>query len=206
MTNEQTELIILVADADAKATLQTLLTQRARALAIRDDVRFTIISAPNRDNGVYHECHDLLRVYVGKVPYALVLLDRHGSGVEEKQSAEQIQDSLEERLHRHGWKSENCRVIVLDPELEIWVWSSSPNVPEHLNATEHMQQVYQKFGFDQHTKPQTPKEAMQYALKLGKKPFSASIFTALANSVSLKANERAFDRLRAALQAWFPEA
>ncbi len=200
------DLIVLVADADAEETLKTLLTQRARALAIREGIHFTIIRAPNRDNGVYQECHHLLREYTGKVPYALVLLDRHGSGAEEKQSADDIQDTLESRLHSNGWTAENCRAIALDPELEIWVWSPSPHVHEALNVSpEQIAEVYAKFDFSTDSKPGKPKEAMQYALRLGKKPFSASIFGALAAQVSLKANERAFSRLRAALQTWFPE-
>ncbi|MDZ4766085.1 MAG: hypothetical protein SGI73_16210 [Chloroflexota bacterium] len=45
---------------------------------------------------------------------------------------------------------------------------------------------------------------MREALRLGKKPPSASLFQELAANVSLNASERAFDRLKATLRAWFP--
>lgn len=79
------------------------------------------------------------------------------------------------------------------------------HVAEALNITpEQISKIFERFPRDANGKPTRPKEAMEYALKLARKPRSASIYLDLASKVSLKASEAAFDRFRTTLQTWFP--
>jgi hypothetical protein len=203
------ELIVLVADKDAEFTVKTLIEARAESLAIHpirfDDQQASIIRHERHDAGTYAEAHQILRPYVGKTAHVLVVLDREGSGKDTEMSASEIETDIASRLIQNGWSPEQIAVIVLDPELEIWVWSKSPHVKQILNVTdEQLARVFTQYPRDERGKPSRPKEAMREALRLGNKPPSASLFKQLAEKVSLNASERAFDRLKTTLQAWFP--
>jgi hypothetical protein len=131
-------LIAVVADADAEWTLRTLLGERQAALSIRP-IKSQVVRDPGRDAGVFRQAPDLLRLYLNQADYALVMLDREGSGVEACLSAEEMEDNIEDRLMRNGWRTsageQRAAAIVLDPELEIWVWSQSPHVACVLGLT-----------------------------------------------------------------------
>lgn len=206
--NKELDLIVLVADADAEWTLRTLLETRTTALQIRS-LSFTIVRDVGRDPGVFLNAPALLRPYVGQTAYAIVMLDWHGSGKEHQLSAEDMEMDLENRLHKNGWVDKHGQVrataIVLDPELEIWVWSRSPHVSTVLGLTpEELQQILSNFPTTSIGKPQHPKEAMLAALRRSGRPHSARIFQELAKQVSLQTQERAFNKLRQTLQIWFP--
>lgn len=202
------DLVVVVADADAEWTLRTLLAERSQALGIQT-VNSLVIRDPGRDPGVYLRCQDLLRPYLRQAAYTLVLLDREGSGREERMTAPEMEANLEFRLQQNGWVGAEGRsrttAIVLDPELEVWVWSRSSNVATALGLDKaRLQVVLHGFRLLPNGKPQRPKEAMLEALRTGKKPHSPDVFIELAKNVSLQAHERAFDKLRQTLQTWFP--
>jgi hypothetical protein len=56
-----------------------------------------------------------------------VLFDYYGCGAEHEMAPEEIEDEVEEKLSRSGWE-DRARCVVIDPELEVWVWSDSPEV------------------------------------------------------------------------------
>ncbi|MCS7069928.1 MAG: hypothetical protein NZM00_00365 [Anaerolinea sp.] len=202
------DLIILAADGDIEITLRTLLEKRHAALGIRplrfDKQQADCIRSPLHDAGVLTNGPQILRPYLKQAQHALVVLDRFGSG-RELDPPDRIEHDIEDRLIQAGWKAEQVAAIVLDPELELWVWSGSPHVLDVLNIDEQqMMQVYDRFAPGPDGKPSPPKEAMLYALRLGGRPHSARIFKELAERVSLKTRERAFSRLRDRLQHWFP--
>jgi len=206
--NGEFDLVVLVADADMEWVMRTLLEKRADSLRIRP-LRFDVRRHPGRDPGVYREAHSFLRFFLGKARYALVLVDREGSGQEHRLTAEEMEVELEARLRQNGWAHRRGRpraaAIVLDPELEVWVWSPSPHVAQVLGVTQaQLQQVRDTFAARTDGKPERPKEALYEALRLGRRPQSARIFQELAERVSLDTHERAFDRLRSTLQGWFP--
>jgi len=204
----QEDLVVLVADADAELTLKTLLEERAFDLGIRP-VCYRIIREPMHDAGVFQNAHNILRLYIHQASYALTILDREGSGREKKWSADQIEEDVEKRLRGNGWTDaegqSRAAAIVLDPELEVWVWSRSPHVAEVLGLTgDELQQILNSCELAENGKPKHPKETMLTALRLSRRPMSASIFQELARRVSLQSQERAFDKLRKTLQKWFP--
>jgi len=205
MSKAKIDLVVLVADADTESVMRTLLEERHRALNIRE-IEFRIIRDPGRDSGVYKRADSLLRPYFRIAEHALVILDRVGSGQEHKLSAQEIETDLEDRLRRSGWQSNGCAAIVIDPELELWVWSRSPHVPHTLGLDENsLEQVLTRVGCSASGKPSDPKSALQAALRQARRPLSSAIFKELASRVSLAStNERAFNKLRSTLQRWFP--
>ncbi len=197
------DLIVLTADNDMEWTMRTLLEKRTPALGIRQ-VKFTIQRHQRRDNGVFHEAPEFMRLYHHRAHYALILLDREGSG-QEYLSAIEIENAIEQRVQQVGWPAERVAAIALDPELEIWVWSRSAHVPRVLNVTPDQLAVFLNAQtMTPQGKPQRPKEALQQLLRQSGRPFSAHIFQELAESVSLQTDERAFNKLRQSLQNWFP--
>ncbi len=204
------DLVVLVADADAEWTFRTLLDERTESLGMRR-ITSKVIRDPGRDPGVYLRAQDLLRPYTNQAAHAIVVLDREGSGREGRMSAVEIEKELEERLQRNGWLNPEGQsraiAIVLDPELEVWVWSQSPHLPAALglDSDHSLEQSIQGFQRLPNGKPERPKEAMLAALRVARKPHSPDIFKELAQKVSLQVRERSFDKLRSALQTWFPQ-
>jgi hypothetical protein len=205
--NGALDLVVLVADSDAEWTLQTLLESRTQALGIRR-IRAKVIRDPRHDPSVFRHGPELLRAYLAHAGYALALLDREGSGREHQQTAQEMEDDIEERLAQDGWADEHgfrAAAIVLDPELEVWVWSSSPHVARVIGLEQaQLEEVLAGFPANPAGKPECPKKALEAALKRSRRPRSSRIFQELAEQVSLRANERAFDKLRQTLQTWFP--
>jgi hypothetical protein len=122
------DLVILVADKDMEYTICGLLS-RQKALRIRG-VSAAVFAHPEHDPGCYLRSHTFLRSMVNKYAKAIVLFDRDGCGAKARTRAE-LEAEVEDRLEAAGWK-DRCGVVVLDPELEIWVWSDSPHVAEVL--------------------------------------------------------------------------
>ncbi len=202
------DLVVIVADADAEAAVRTLLERRHQSLHIRR-ITNSVIRYPGRDSGVYRQAQDILKPYLKIASYALVMLDREGSGQERHQTAVQMEADLETHLQRNGWIADTgasrCAAVVFDPELEVWVWSRSPHVPSVLGLSqEHLERVLADFECTPTGKPLRPKEALEAALYRARRPFSPSVFRELAERVSLQVNERAFNKFRSVLQQWFP--
>ncbi len=127
------DLVVLVADIQQEKTLVTLLSERTQALDIRP-ITFDIFNHPRKDAGVFREAADFLAVYQSpQYDHALVLLDCSWDG--SPGAATVIQSTIKGRLHAKGWREDVCEVIAIDPELEAWVWSTSPVVPDVLRTT-----------------------------------------------------------------------
>jgi hypothetical protein len=98
---------------------------------------------------------------------------------------------------------------VLEPELEIWVWSDSPHVAEILgwkNKQTDLKTWLIKKGFLQEgeLKPSKPKESMEAVLKEVRKPRSSMLYRRLAEKVSFgRCSDEAFKKLKSTLQNWF---
>ncbi len=203
------QLVILTADLDAENTFHGILG-RSESLHIRplSEQDYDIVRHPQHDSGCYGQAVPFLQTYHLSHRYALVVFDRHGSGKEELDRTV-IEEEVENQLENAGWK-ERCAAIVLDPELEIWVWSDSPHVDAELgwkgkkpSLREWL--VSQEFLKCGSVKPWDPKRAMEEALRLGHKPRSARIFSCLAKKVSLdRCSDPAFIKLKQCLQKWFP--
>ncbi|MBR8827989.1 MAG: hypothetical protein DSM107014_08830 [Gomphosphaeria aponina SAG 52.96 = DSM 107014] len=199
------DLVVLGADNQQKAVIETLLLERYQSLGIRPLTKdnFKIFSHQYNDPGVYQEAGNFLSTFINQYQYALVIVDVAWEGTPGKNK---IQAQIQNQLNK-DWKNRSCTVVI-DPELEIWVWSSSPEVFNILGTTETAaRQLGEKHKFwEKDTpKPQQPKELMELVLKKARKPRSTAIFQKLAKEVSLKrCQDPSFKELVDQLQQWFP--
>ena len=208
------DLFVVVADLDAENAVKTLLTERQQALGVR--FQFVAEPPPNgdmlrfsgRDSGCYRKAVDLLRPPQRTHRHALLLFDRHGSGAEKK-SRTQIEEEIEDKLWQNGWSDEAARAIVLDPELESWVWADSPHVGEMFgwqSRRTEMRQFLEAEGLwdADSPKPADPKRAMHRALRVNRLVPTARLFAQLAAKVGLtRCQDPAFNKFATVLRAWF---
>ena len=203
---EQKDLFVLVADQDLLETMKSLL-ERPESLGIRP-IEYGIDKHLQRDAGCRSDASRRLRPYIGSYRYALVLFDKHGSGRDDE-SRQDIQDKVEKDLSCNGWENRS-KAIVIDPELEAWVWSTSNHVPGILGWEHNYAELKDWLSKSQlwpsdAMKPPDPKKAMKAALREKKRQLSASLFGQLAASVTLHGcADPAFNELRKTLQGWFP--
>jgi len=199
------DLIVLVADLDCRLAVQALLGRHA-ALGIRQ-VSYVVEKHPERDSGCFRTCHDLLRERQRQFHYALVMFDREGCGREGLTTAELEQDVVL-RLEQSGWR-DRCEVVVLDPELEAWVWSPSPHVDRELGWHDHSPDLRAWLLAegrldDRDSKPARPKEALQAALREVRVPWSSDIHARLAQKVGVgRCIDPAFLKFKQTLHKWF---
>lgn len=119
-----------------------------------------------------------------------------------------IQSTIKGRLHAKGWREDVCEVIAIDPELEAWVWSTSPVVPDVLRTTwEDIRELARHYNYwvDEEAKPHHPKDLLEAILKQQRRPRSSAVFQELALRVGLRqCQDSAFSLLRETLWRWFP--
>ncbi len=203
--SEPAELFVLVADRDIEQTVLGLLA-RTHALAIRSIQSAKVRPFARHDGGCRVEGVALLRALRGQFRHSLLIFDHEGSGADT--TTVELENLLQEDLCKSGW-GDNAAVIVIDPEIEAWVWAESKHVDRILGWSEDgslrswlQSNNYIKPG---QQKPVDPKAAMLAALKHKAKKPSSSIFRQLADSVSFKGcTDRSFNKLTSTLQRWFP--
>jgi len=199
------DLVILVADKNMEFAVKGILS-RFQSISIRP-LSFDIYVNPKRDPGCLNISHTILRPYINFYHYALVFFDREGSGKEEL-GAEALAKQVEDLLARNGWLDRSA-VIVIDPELENWVWSDSPQVDIALgwaNSKVDLRSWMTQQGFLEKgkIKPSRPKEAVTAVLKIARKPRSSAIYQQIAQKVDLqRCSDPAFLKVKKILKFWF---
>ncbi len=199
------DLVALVPDKDMEFALSGLLP-RHDALGIRP-VSCEIIVHWEHDPGCRLHCREMLQAKVRTHAHALVMFDRHGCGGDAT-PCDVLEREVEGRLAASGWQG-RAGVVVIDPELETWVWSQSPHVARVLGWEGRVPSLadwlrargYLAPGA---VKPRDPKQAMEEALRVVRKPRSSALYRDLAECVSLaRCTDRAFLRLKDVLSGWF---
>jgi hypothetical protein len=139
--------------------------------------------------------------------HALVVFDHNGSG-RDNEDPVVVEENLARQLSI-DWQ-DRAAALVISPELEVWVWSDSPQVDQSLGWSGRTPKlrswlVAQRLWDEGKAKPNDPKSAFVAALHEVRKTRSAAIFGALARTVSVnRCKDAAFLRLRSLLTAWFP--
>jgi len=201
------DLVMLVADKNMEFAVKGLLS-RPKSLNIRE-ITCKIYVHPEKDPGCLLRGHEFLRSFTKKYWHAIVMFDRYGCGQEAKRR-EILEKEIEERLSQSGWDN-RASAIIIDPELEIWVWSDSPHVDSVLGWTEKIYDLRkwlrsQGLLHGNSIKPSAPKKAMAEALRSVNKPRSSSLYLQLALKVSIdRCVDEAFLKFKKTLQNWFPK-
>ena len=176
------DLVVLVPDSDMESTVRGLLS-RAAALGIRLVEPKIYVDRVGKDPGCLLHAHDFLRSFSKLYAHALVMFDRHGCGREDA-TREQLEREVEARLAQSGWR-DRAAAVVLDPELEIWIWSDLPHVSSTLGWSKgraDLNKWLQQRGFlpTPGVKPSRPKLAWRAALRVTGRSPSPSLFLDLA--------------------------
>jgi len=198
------DLIVLAADNTIRATMEALLP-RYGLLRIRP-IEFEAYSHPHRDPGVFTTAQDFLRQFLKSHRYAIAIFDCEGCG--SNSAPHEIRNSLQQRLDVNGWK-DRSNVVVLNPELETWVWSPSHHVATALGwrdfRTLKRWLVSQQFLAESEIKPRRPKEAMEAALQQARLPRSTAIYSKIASKIEFEnCVDNTFLEFVATLRSWFP--
>ncbi len=202
------ELIALAADKSIQLTIAEII-RRPNALGIHALAAgsWDTLIHPTYDSGIVRTSHELLRSQSRLYRYALVICDLHGAGT--IQARTDVELRIERRLSECGWEN-RCSAVVIDPELEQWVWTDSPHVADVLGwhgRTPVLRGWLEAEGYwdPGRIKPATPQRALDAALRRVQKRRSSAIFQELARRVSFTTCiDPAFLKLKNTLQQWFP--
>jgi hypothetical protein len=197
------DLALLVADKNMDFALRGIL-QRHESLGIRAVTYETQLHA-GRDGGVRASGPETLSLLRDQFNYGIVMLDMDGSGTEED-SAIALEDDLNGRL-AHSW-GDRAKAIVIEPELDAWVWGSDHAMAEVLGWSEDLRirewLARQGHGFHPNHKPLQPKEALEMLMFRLSEPRSSALYARLTAKISLaRCIDPAFNRLKSTLQSWF---
>ena len=186
-------------------TMKGLLTRPA-SLGVRP-INFAIEKHLQRDAGCRTTASQYLRSRIYEYRHALVVFDRSGCG--DDSSREEIQHVVEQDLAANGWRGRS-KVVVIDPELEAWIWNGSNQVPRVLGWQGDHQDLKTWLEAEDlwpsgSTKPPDPKQALRVALRKARKSASSGLFGELARRITLHhCRDPAFAELTGALREWFP--
>lgn len=199
------DLFVLVADTNMEFTLRGALS-RPQALEIRQ-ITFQIKAHVNRDPGVRKTGVDMVRGQHQQFRHALLMLDFEGSGTTAENGIE-LEKELNQQLS-DDWGTA-AKAIVIEPELDVWIWGSDNALHQTLGRISEQQTIRiwlkeQDYDFTEQNKPTRPKEALEDVLRQLRRPRSSSIYEDLAKAISMRScTDPAFIRLRHQLQEWFP--
>lgn len=201
------DCVFLVADAQIEAMVSGFLTRQQYHLSLGCKPfdfhpRKDIVVHPQRDPGVYTRGIELLAPYRTSHRRAVVILDAAWEG---SPGHAAIRTKISRDLAAQ-WP--DYLVIVLEPELEVWIWQDSVHVVKNLGATDFatLRASLEQGGFWRagESKPHKPKEAVEHALRRARIPRSAVIYKRIAASISVtRCVDPALVALRDGFKGWF---
>jgi hypothetical protein len=199
------DLVVLAADKNIQFALRGALP-RSEALGIRP-ITFDFRVHAGRDGGARSSGADVLRSQRRQFDHALLILDFDGCGAKAGQSALDVEEQLDTELS-HVWY-DKAKAIVIDPELETWVWGSDNALQAALGwpvqQSNRTWLAQRGFAIGVNGKPEQPKDAFAALVPVHQMPRSSAIYESITAKISLTAcKDAAFRRLKGSLQQWFP--
>ena len=200
------DLVVVVPDGGIEQAMRGILSRPER-VGIRP-LRGVAYVKHKFDHKVFSEGHLLAAPFRRTHDHALVLLDLAWDGRPTDDAAE-LSRLVEARL-QSAW-GDAARCVVIDPELEVWVWSDSPHVATELgwpnSAALRAWLASQRLWRQGVAKPTDPKAAFERATRWARVVPSNAIFRSLAEKVSFeRCRDGAFLSLLEILRAWFGSA
>lgn len=203
------DLIVLVSDADMMRTVTALLA-RPQALGTAK-FEFAVEQHPRKDPGCRGNAANVLRRHLTGYRHSMVMFDYHGCGSTEPR--ERIQATVEDQLARNGW-SGRAKAIVIEPELEAWMWGDLASAAKNVGWTGRQQKMRSWLARNglwpkDQPKPPSPKEALEAVV--GQAPRGRLVrrhprmYQAIAEAANVDhCRDPAFQELVATLRRWFP--
>lgn len=205
------DCIFLLADKNMEAAFVGFLTREQfhHSLGIQhfdfDPAQDIIVDESGNDPGIYNRAHELIRPYQKSHLHAVIVLDNAWSG---SPGVEKIRKHISNNMLQSGWEDGYFVVIVIDPELEVWILQDNANVETALRFKQDisLRQWLEKRGLWDvaSPKPADPKKAVEAILKASKTPRSSAIYKQITNTISVKrCLDPAFQLLCQTMQQWF---
>jgi len=162
----------------------------------------------NTDGGVHRRAHQILREhgYVTTHQHAVVVLDQKFGG---QRPAAEVREEILRNLRANGWPGDRSEVIVIEPELEVWMWQDSVHV-EAAVGYRRPPSLRDFLGRDDlwprgDAKPPQPKTLLKSVCRHNAVPYSAAVHREIAENIRVKdCRDDAFRRLVDTLRRWFP--
>lgn len=171
------------------------------------DAHQDIVPARGRnDPGLYAAARQFAAGARSSHEHLVVVLDAEWEG---SPGAPVIQAGIEKQCVEAGWSPDRICAVVIEPELESWIWQDNPHVEAAVGHT-RPPTLREALGAEGlwpigAAKPPRPKETLQSALRRARIPWSASIHAQIAGRISTKGcTDVSFQRLVEALRNWFP--
>ncbi len=164
-------------------------------------------AAGQTDGGLWRRAGGLCKGYLQTHQYLVVCLDRDFGG---SPGQAQVRQDVEQRLLAVGWQRGQFVVLVIDPELEQWIWQDSPHVEKAFKhaSPPSLRQVLLNAGDwpDAQDKPNRPKEVLERLVHQNLRGNrSSTLYSKITSSVSVRrCVDGEFLALQAALRRWFP--
>lgn len=200
------DLVVLVSCLNCRSAVEGIVAQHHK-LRIRP-VRPMIYVHSQHDPGCVNDPVSILRSQQNLFRHALVVCDHEGSG-HETTSAMAVEAQIESQLSSAGWAG-RVAAVVIEPELEAWVWSDSPHVATALGWSALTPTMYEWLESQNmlppgRAKPERPKETAESVMQHCGKRRTSALFARLAEKVSFtRCQDRAFTKLCDTLRVWFP--
>lgn len=161
------------------------------------------------DGGVWKHAHANLQLFKDKYRHAVIVLD---AAFEPHPGAAVLRDDISRRMIASGWANDRFSVIVIQPELEAWLWAPNLNVAlafgyanfDQLRGALEAEALWNAGE----PKPHDLKGARDHAAKHGGKKTGGPIFKNVFGNISRRAldlcTEPGFEALRISVRTWFP--
>ena len=164
-------------------------------------------AAGQTDGGLWRRAGGLCKGYLQTHRHLVVCLDRDFGG---SPGQAQVRQDVEQQLLAAGWNQGQFAVLVIDPELEQWIWQDSPHVESALKyaSPPSLRQLLMNSGDwpAGQIKPNNPKEVLERLVDQNLRGNrSSTIYSKITSRISvMNCVDGEFLVLRAALQGWFP--
>jgi hypothetical protein len=181
------DVVFLVADGGMEQMLRGFLgrPQFHRGLrcgAFAFDPAEDVFVAPAKDPGVYGTAHKLLEPFQERHYRAVVMLDAEWEG---SPGAVAIREHIAGQLVA-SWSE--FAVVVIDPELEAWIWQDNPHIAKVFGCPDDFRKILAASGHwpEDALKPPDPKAALDHLRRRYRiRAFNAS-FGKLAGKISVR--------------------
>lgn len=205
------DLIILVPDLQCEATLVGFFGRDGfhHSLGCGQfvfDPRQDLLRESRNDPGVWKNSHELLRLKRPTHRNALIVLDNAWEG---SPGVAQIEKDIAGNMTSCGWNRKQFEVIVINPELEAWIWQDHIHVERAFghasppSLREKLREV--SLWPDGSHKPPDPKLAVEIAQRWYRFGPPSPVFAEIATKISLRGCvDPAFLKMQGAIRTWFP--
>ncbi len=165
--------------------------------------------AGETDGGLWKHAHKNLHIFKEQYRHAVIMLDAE---FDPQPGPNVLRADIGKAMLASGWDEDRFGVVVIEPELEAWLWAPNHNVARafgHANFEELRTFLESEGLWDPGApKPHSLKAARDRAARRGGKRTGGPIFRSVFEHISRRALdacvEHGLKTLRMMLGTWFP--